>query len=145
MWKFNQPHIENDKLDKFGDELLRALDASDAEISTAATSPFLFRRIRVRIEAEARRRTEERSQWLSFVMQTRKAIPVLALLAIFALGTLFYLPASVSNSPAHSPADQQQITMGGMLPFSQDEIVASVNGWEGDRPEIRPEMRKEQR
>ena len=78
-------------------------------------------------------------------MQTRKAIPVLALLAIFALGTLFYLPASVSNSPAHSPADQQQITMGGMLPFSQDEIVASVNGWEGDRPEMRPEMRKEQR
>lgn len=135
MWRLNQNHIENEKLDHFSDELLRALEVSDAEVANAASSPFLFRRIRVRIEAEQRRMVEERSQWLTFTLQIRKAIPVFALLTVFALGSLYLLPES------RPQPEQQQAAIGGELPFSQDEIVASVSGWEADRAEMRKEQR----
>ena len=58
MWtngKRRKIELDDEKLNRFGDELLRAFEAGEAEISTAAASPFLYRRIRVRIEAEEQR------------------------------------------------------------------------------------------
>lgn len=83
MWN-SRPHIDEQKLDRLGDELLRAFDAGESEINTAATSPFLYRRIRVRIEAEERRRAEERGSWLALLVTARRAIPAFALVAIAA-------------------------------------------------------------
>ena len=57
MWSKSRIRIEDEKLDRFGAELMHAFEASETEVSTAAVSPFLFRRIRVRIEAEQRRLT----------------------------------------------------------------------------------------
>lgn len=102
MWNLKTNHIDDEKLDRLSDELLRSLEASETEISTAANSPFLFRRIQARIEAEKRQMAEESSPWLTLMLQVRQAIPVFALLAVVALVSTIYLhttdkPAQVTN------------------------------------------------
>ncbi len=122
MWKNNKHHIENDRLDRFGEELLQALEANEAEINAAATSPFLYRRIRVRIEAEQKRLAEERGRWFAFFVEAKHAIPVLAMIAMIALGLLWYMPG-YSTQTNSSPL------MVEISPLSNDEMMASIVGW----------------
>lgn len=128
MWNNNKNHIDDEKLDRLSDELFRALEASDNEINTAAESPFLFRRIRARIESEQRRLAEENNPWLALMTQVRQAIPVFALLAVLALGSSLYLHWNDNNSGA---SEQPNIVAG--LPMflqdDQDELDASLVGW----------------
>ena len=57
MWRWNKnQQIDDAGLQRIEAEVFRALEASPAEIETAANSPFLYRRLRVAIEAETRRR-----------------------------------------------------------------------------------------
>jgi hypothetical protein len=130
MWNNNKNRIDDEKLDRFGDELLRAFEASEAEINNAAASPFLFRRIRARIEAEQRRQVEESNPWLTLFAQVRQAIPVFALLAVVALVSSLYL---YSGENRNQP--DQQITLVAGLPVflqdSQEDVEASLIGWSG--------------
>ena len=64
------------------------LKPASTEINTAATSPFLYRRIRVRIEAEERRLAEQRGAWQALLTGVKRAIPVMAMLAIVAFASL---------------------------------------------------------
>jgi hypothetical protein len=127
MWKNRQHYVDDEKLDRFSDELLRAFEASDAEVSNAATSPFLYRRIRVRIEAEERRLAEQRSQWFAFLVSVKHALPVLATLAIVAIGALWYLP---SQWQQQIPGEEPPTLMSDVFAFSQDEMLASAVGLE---------------
>lgn len=132
MWKSNKPHIDNEKLDRFGEELLHALEASDSEINTAANSPFLYRRIRVRIEAEQRRRVEERGKWFALLTEAKHAIPVLATIAVVAAVLVWYTPAVVTQMPSAgngSSATSQMSTIGDISPFTNDEMMASIVDW----------------
>jgi hypothetical protein len=122
MWMNNKNHIENEKLDRFGEELLHAMEPSEAEINMAAASPFLYRRIRVRIEAEQKRLTEERGRWFTFFVEAKHAIPVLAMIAIIAVGLLWYTPRPTTQSNA-SPAVVE------IIPLSNDEMMTSIIGW----------------
>lgn len=128
MWNKNKHHIDDEKLERLSDELFRALEASESEINTAAESPFLFRRIRARIESEQRRLAEENNPWLALLMQFRQAVPVFALLAVLALGSSLYLHFNDSNG---GTSEQPNIVSG--LPMflqdDQDELDASLVGW----------------
>src|SRR5262245_46580685 len=91
MWmnaKRHKDELDDETLNRFSDELLRAFEAGEAEINTAATSPFLYRRIRVRIEAEERRLAEQRGAWQALLTGVRRAIPVVAMLAVVAFASL---------------------------------------------------------
>ena len=132
MWKTNKHHIEDEKLDRFGEELLNALETSETEVNTAATSPFLYRRIRVRIEAEQKRLTEERGKWFSLLIEAKHAIPVLATIAMIAIGLLWYSPARVSQGPGSSngtSTSSQMMMIGGLPVLSSDEMIVSIVGW----------------
>lgn len=135
MWGIKK-QIDDDKLDRLSDELFRALEASDNEINTAAESPFLFRRIRARIEAEQRRMNEENNSWFALMAQFRQAIPVFALLAIVALISSLYLYSGGSRTTNTDP----QTTIAGMpgVPiFLQDDeeaVEASLIGLHTDQP-----------
>lgn len=132
MWNRSKNRIDNDTLDRFSDELMRAFEANDTEINTAATSPFLFRRIRARIEAEQRLMAEESNPWLALVAQVQRAIPVLALLAVVALASSLYLhqaPATETKA-----ATEQPTLVAGLPAFLQDspdDVEASLVGWHG--------------
>ena len=144
MWSKNRIRIENEKLDRFGAELMHAFEASETEVNTAAASPFLFRRIHVRIEAEQRRQTEENNPWLALFVQVRRAIPVFALLAVAALISSLYLHSARSQFPVNggTAADQQTTLVAGLPAFlqdSQDDVDASLVGWHGSQQGQRKE------
>jgi hypothetical protein len=135
MWK--RHHIEDQTLDRLSDELLRALEPSEAEITTAANSPFLFRRIRARIEAEERARAEERSPWRALLVQARHALPVVAVLAMMALGALWYAPTGAL--PANGAAEDQSSLLTTATPPLEEELVFSLVGWEAGEANSRKE------
>jgi hypothetical protein len=132
MWtngKRVKDELNDETLNRFGGELLRAFEAGEAEISNAAASPFLFRRIRVRIEAEERRLAQQRGAWLSLLAGVKHAIPALLAFAVVAVASLMLTPSQqgVGN-------DEPPTLMLDVFSFSQDELIASAAGVEAGQP-----------
>jgi len=80
MFKANR---DKEQSDRAGRLVLLAAARNDDETEAAASSPFLYTRLRTRIAEEERRRAETGS-WLSLVFVARRAIPAMALVAILA-------------------------------------------------------------
>ncbi len=133
MWmnKRRKDELDDELLSRFSDELLRAFEAGEAEISTAAASPFLYRRIRVRIEAEERRLREQRGAWLSLLAGVKHAMPVVAAFAFIAVASLMLTPPLSQQSPAAGAGNEDPPTlMQDVFSFSQDDLIASAAGVE---------------
>jgi hypothetical protein len=131
MWKSGKDHMDDEKLDRFGDKLLRAFEASEAEINHAATSPFLYRRIRARIEAEERRLTEQRSTWMALLQSAKRAIPLMAMLAIVAFVTLMVVPPnSLQTQTENGTGEEAPTLISDVFAYSPDEMLASAVGVE---------------
>jgi len=81
MFKANRQNKEQS--DRAGRLVLLAAARNDDEVEAAASSPFLYTRLRTRIAEEERRRAEAGS-WLSLLFVARQAIPAMALVAIMA-------------------------------------------------------------
>ncbi|HEX5085671.1 MAG TPA: hypothetical protein VFY40_26855 [Blastocatellia bacterium] len=130
MWtngKRRKGALEEEMLNRFSDELLRAFEAGESEISTAAASPFLYRRIRVRIEAEERRLARQRGAWMSLLAGVKHAIPLIAACAVIAVASLILAP---SRQQTAGLANEEPTLMLDVFSFSQDELIASAAGVE---------------
>ena len=138
MWtngKSGKDELNDETLKRFSDELLRASEAGETEISTAAASPFLYRRIRVRIEAEERRIAQQRGAWLSLLAGVKHAIPALLAFAVVAVASLMLTPSLSQQWPAAGVGNEEQPTlMLDVFSFSQDELIASAAGVEAGQP-----------
>jgi hypothetical protein len=140
MWMNGKRHkdegrIDDEKLNRFSDELLRAFEASEAEIETAASSPFLYRRIRVRIEAEERRIAEQRGAWMALLTGVKRAIPVMTMLAVVAFASLMVMPKlSQQRQSANGAGEETPTLMSDVFSFSQDDLLASAAGVEPGQP-----------
>jgi anti-sigma-K factor RskA len=135
MWtneKHRKDELEDETLTRFSEELLRAFEAGEAEISTAAASPFLYRRIRVRIEAEERRLARQRGAWLSLLAGVKHAIPVMAAFAVVAVASLMLTSSQQWQPPV--VGNEEPTLMLDVFSFSQDELIASVAGVETGQP-----------
>ena len=135
MWtngKRVKDELDDETLNRFGGELLRALEAGEAEISNAAASPFLYRRIRVRIEAEELRLAQQRGAWLSLLAGVKHAIPALLAFAVVAVASLMLTPSQ--QLPAGLGNDEPPTLMLDVCSFSQDELIASAFGVEAGQP-----------
>jgi hypothetical protein len=133
--KSGKDELDDETLNRFSDELLRASEAGEAEISTAAASPFLYRRIRVRIEAEERRIAQQRGAWLSLLAGVKHAIPALLAFAVVAVASLMLTPSLSHQWPAAGVGNEEPPTLLlDVLSFSQDELIASAAGVEGGQP-----------
>jgi len=138
MWtngKRGKDELDDESLNRFSDELLRASEAGEAEILTAAASPFLYRRIRVRIEAEEQRLAQQRGAWLSMLYGVKHAIPALLAFAVVALASLIMTPSLSQQWPAAGVGNEEPPTlMLDVFSFSQDEMIASAAGVETGQP-----------
>jgi hypothetical protein len=135
MWtngKRGKDDLDDETLNRFSGELLRAFEAGEAEISTAAASPFLYRRIRVRIEAEERRLARQRGAWLSLLVGVKHAIPVMAAFAVVAVASLMLTSSLSQQTPGVAP--DEPTLMSDVFSFSQDELIASAAGVEAGQP-----------
>jgi hypothetical protein len=136
MWtngKRGKDELDDETLNRFSGELLRAFEAVETEISNAAASPFLYRRIRVRIEAEERRLAQQRGAWLSLLAGVKHAIPALLAFAVVAVASLMLTPSQ--QLPAVGAGNEEPPTlMLDVFSFSQDELIASAAGVEAGQP-----------
>jgi hypothetical protein len=138
MWtngKRGKNELDDVTLNRFSDELLRAFESGEAEISTAAESPFLYRRIRVRIEAEERRLAQQRGAWLSMLSGVKHAIPALLAFAVVAVASLMMTTSLSQQWPRADIGNEEPPTlMLDVFSFSQDELIASAVGVEAVQP-----------
>lgn len=134
MWT-NRP-----KKDQAIDRLIDLLFSGyrDAE-RPQATSPFLYQRVKQRIEAERQRRMEEGNSWNLLILEARHVLPVLTVIAVAIIG-LAASPTPALFSPRQGPAIVQGTTPGkipgitptsgllpaDILPFSNEELMAAA-------------------
>lgn len=139
MFKANRQNDE--KLDRAGRLVLLAAAGSDDEVEAAASSPFLYTRLRAAI-ADEKRRQEETGGWLSLLFVARRAIPAMALIAVFS-ATLMMWPIQPSTpaglfgledealSDTRDPGVEQTILSRNTL--SRDEVLGIVVDTSGGR------------
>ena len=98
FWKKkNQSHDE--LLDRVGKSVARASGISEDDVDQVASSPFLYARLRARIEAERKQQAEPDGGWFATFKIARRAIPALALVAIAAVLALWFAATKYTVSP----------------------------------------------
>jgi hypothetical protein len=123
MFKANSQR--NEDLDRAGRVVLKSASADAATVKTAATSPFLFTRVRAAINEESGR-SEESGSWLSLIMVARRAVPVMALVAILAaVMTIWSAGISLSSTPAQL---DDEALFGPAEPGVEQTVLAKGSG-----------------
>lgn len=134
----------NERLDKLTKNMARAGGLGDEDVDRISSAPFLHARIRVRIEAERKRRAAQGSGWLATLLVASRAVAVLLLVTISA-ALAFWV------SRAHTPARDSlagagddnisRIVTGGACALSAtdecaistEEVLATLFAEEGGR------------
>ncbi len=129
MLRWKKRTISDDKLDRLGDLVMSSLEVSESEINATAQSPFLYRRLRVRIETEMKRRAESSNPWQIWLLTVRHAIPAMALVTMVALGTFWMLhEPNADNNEAESAV----VLMADGTAAIIDEDLTDVIGWQNN-------------
>ena len=126
MFESNPPKTE--ELDRAGKLILMAAAASESEIEAAASSPFLFTRLRAGIDEERRRR-ETSNGWLSLIQVAWRAVPAMVLVAILAAVLTVW---STNFDVASTPQAEDEPLIGALDPGVEQTVLASRNGLSRD-------------
>lgn len=123
----------DERLDQIGRDIVRASALNEAEAENVAATPFLYARLRSRINAERERR-EEGESWLAMLGVAWRAVPAMAIVAILAV-TLF-LSASFSKGPSAINVDDallgagdagvESVVFADNRSLSSDDILATI-------------------
>lgn len=131
--KERQRGLTDERLDELGRGLVRASAAEDAEVAAVASSPFLYARLRARINAEAERR-EAVESWRVMLSVAWRSAPAMALAAVFAF-VLFWSSSAPSLAPgvlsdeaflATPDAGFEHVVFAERSPLSNDEVLATI-------------------
>jgi len=125
---FESNSHKTEELDRAGKLILMAATASESEVEAAASSPFLFTRVRAGI-SEERRRREESSGWLSLIQVAWRAVPAMALVAILAAVLTVWSSQSVVVS---TPQADDEPLIGALDPGVEQTVLTSRNGLSRD-------------
>lgn len=123
----------NERLDRSGRDIVRASATNEEEAERVASSPFLYARLRSRINAERERR-EEGERWFTLLGIIWRAAPAMALTAIFAfalfwsasMGTQSSTGFSVESLLDNRNAGIEQVVFADRQPLSSDEVLATI-------------------
>ena len=126
MFKTSRPR--NEDLDLIGKVILRSAAAQEEDVEAAASSPFLFTRVRAAIAAEQRLQ-EESGSWLSLILVARRAVPAMALVAILA-AVLTVWSAGPALSGTQAQADEEGLPI--LLEPGVEQTVLASRGLSRD-------------
>lgn len=126
-------HGRDERLERLGREIVRSASANEAEAESAASSPFLYTRLRSRI-AQERERIEAGESWLSMLAVVWRTVPAMALVAIFALvlfwsaGTNTFTQGSFTDEAllGARDAEVEQVVFADRQPLSSDEVLSTI-------------------
>jgi hypothetical protein len=118
--------LKHEELDRAGKLVLKAATARETDVEAAATSPFLFTRVRAAI-AEEKRQREDAGGWVSMIRIAWRAVPAMALIAMLAavLTVWSYQSALVTQT------DDEQL-IGALDPGVEKTVLTSRNGLSRD-------------
>jgi len=133
FWK-NRNKSTDEALDRVVKTVSRASGIGEEKADEAASSPFLYARLRARIEAE---RAEQNNGWFETFKVARRAILSLALVAIAAVGSLWITgsrttvsapPDSAIVEPVSqlSPVSACSLTATDGCAISNEEVLATM-------------------
>jgi hypothetical protein len=128
MWTWKRKAIDDTRFERIETEIFRTLEASEAEIEAAANSPFLYQRLRARLEAETKRRNEPGKEWLAWLATARLATPALALVALLAIG-VFWTVSQSNSATGLTTQGSAETALAGELSLSNDELLVELVGW----------------
>jgi hypothetical protein len=123
-----------DGIDRLGREALRRVGLEPEESEAAASSPFLYAKIRASIEADRNRAAEPFIPLQGIVLAGRRAIPAMTLIALAAVFAVFWLaPAGgtrfgieqVAQASACSVNTQEVLASSGCT-ISDEEVFRTV-------------------
>jgi hypothetical protein len=123
----------DERLDQLGREMVRASSANETEAEAVAASPFLYTRIRARIERERSGR-EVRESWLTMLAVAWRTIPAMALVAVFAFVLFLSAGTATRNSGSgndyallgETDAGVEQMVFADAQPLSSDEVLTTI-------------------
>jgi hypothetical protein len=121
------------QLDRAGREIIRASAMNEDEGERVAAAPFLYTRLRSRINAEREQR-EERERWGAMLRVIWRAIPAMAMVAILAvtlflsanLGTQTAGVANVEDLLDTQGAEVESVVFADNRSLSSDEVLATI-------------------
>lgn len=128
-----------ERLDRLGLEIVRAAAANEAEAERVASSPFLYTRLRSRINAERERREAGGEGWLAMLGLAWRTVPAMALVAIFAFALFWSVNVSTPTSVALSDealldtsgAEIERVVFADRQPLSSDDVLATIINEDG--------------
>lgn len=123
----------DERLERLGRELVRASASDETEAEAAASSPFLYARLRTRINAEAERR-EAGESWLVLLSAFWRSAPAMALVAVVAF--LMFWTATPSTLAPGSLSEEallgtreagfEHVVFADRSALSNDEVLATI-------------------
>lgn len=96
--------VSEERLDRLGRGLVRASAMNEAEAEAAASSGFLYARLRSRIK-----QGEEREGWLVTLKVFWRAVPAMALVAVLAVA--LFISTSLGAGAADVAGDESPLDM----------------------------------
>lgn len=134
MYGHNKEHGANDRLDRLGQKLVRAAADNEQVGEEAASSSFLYTRLRARINEERVRR-EEGARWRAFFGVVWRAVPAMALVTLLAFA--LFLSATFTRSVGLSysveaflderdAGVERVVFAGDRQPLSSDDVLATI-------------------
>ena len=127
MWLRRRKSIDETRFERLEAEIFRALEASEVEVEAAANSPFLYQRLRARLEAEIKRRNESGKEWLAWLATARQVAPAMILVALLAIGVFWTVGKSNSATGLNSQGGAETALADEL---SNDDVLAELVGWE---------------
>ena len=126
----------NERLDRAGSELIRAAGLSEFESDEAASAPFLYARIRARIESDRR---SDKSVPAAMLSISWRAVPALAMVAVAAVSVFWVTTPAPAATGAVPPAPVQSdnikliatggtcaLSSAGECAISSEEVLATM-------------------
>ena len=96
---------QKEQIEKLERTLWRATPADDEMIEKIVSSPFLYAKIRARVEESQAMPVAVSSYYSMLTMLARRAIPAFALLAVLAVAAYFFTGRNAVSPPAVSMND----------------------------------------
>ena len=125
---FKTSRQKNEDLDLIGKVILRSAAAREEDAEAAASSPFLFTRVRAAIAAEQGLQ-EESGSWLSLILVARRAVPAMALVATLA-AVLTVWSAGPAFNGTQAQADEEGLFI--LLDPGVEQAVLASRGLSRD-------------
>lgn len=123
----------DERLDRLGRTIVRVSAMNEGEAEAVASSPFLYARLRSRIASEAVRR-KEGERWFALLDVVWRAVPAMALVAVFALALFLSVSPGMRTQVGFIDealldaryAGMERVVFIDRQPLSSDEVLATI-------------------